>query len=782
MQNGNNNNYSNRRQTTSSSYRPSASSHNREQRYSQASSSRNYSDRVSYRSGATTSENVGNKPNFSFKNKHSFSEELKNTFAFKNNLSDYSFITKIFVLICRLFTFIFFGLWFLIKNAFLGIVLLSKKSRVCKAIFILLAIFIVLLIVDFFVFFGKIYPGVRVGDIDLSWKTPEEAKSLVNSKYEPLLFSDDVYIYTSKEAKDNGIENNSGSGINEQLSLDQARKNVKYWKVNASEIEAEFPLEDIVDQAYQSTRGINHVFDKLGVLLFGRIIDPYASFNDSAIDGIEEKINKTIGSVVVNPTVEFEKGNAVAKEGNDGDMVDHKEFENQLNKAFFQKEQSNRGFIANLHHVNQKIPYSVAENMAQILNQVLDRPINFTYKNTNWESKRKEMASWLKISLEEREKDQNSTGCSCSVSNNNCLVANIDENIATADILNHTASQTNNNDYNVTFEKQDKQVMVNTSSEVEIPYANEAINNLQNQWLQNPVIYEKTNMNELNNYKNNEKLSLVINSTNIPKSLKYEDAIRFGIVSEIAHYTTTFSTGSGTENRNHNIALASQYLDNSICKANGGKWSFNEIAGDTTEDKGYLTAGAVVGNMYTKSVGGGVCQVATTVFNAIYEAGLPVVSRSPHKLYIASYPAGRDAAVSYSYPDLVWQNNLQSDILVKVTTNGYSATCTLIGINPQYNVKSEVGEWTPGDKYETIYVVDPSKSANTKYTQTSGADGRSIIVKRSVYDKNGKLISTDEFKSNYKARAEVIVLGPGDEANALLSSKKARMKNDTDNW
>ena len=106
----------------------------------------------------------------------------------------------------------------------------------------------------------------------------------------------------------------------------------------------------------------------------------------------------------------------------------------------------------------------------------------------------------------------------------------------------------------------------------------------------------------------------------------------------------------------------------------------------------------------------------------------------------------------------------------------------MLGVNPGYTVKTESGEWSPGDHYQQEFVVDPAKEPNSKKVQTSGADGKSIVIKRLVYNRDGQLVRTDEFKSKYKPKSEIIVLGPGDEANKLLAEHKARMKDETDNW
>ena len=245
----------------------------------------------------------------------------------------------------------------------------------------------------------------------------------------------------------------------------------------------------------------------------------------------------------------------------------------------------------------------------------------------------------------------------------------------------------------------------------------------------------------------------------MPQRLTFQEAVDKGVVGPIGTFTTTYTTGQGTENRNHNIELVSQILDNSICKS-GETWSYNGTTGDCNEEKGFLGAGAIIDGEYTDSVGGGICQVATTVFDAVYESGLPVVERHNHSLYIASYPAGRDAAVSYPELDLVWRNDTASDVLVKVSTQVGSVTATLYGVDPGYQVTTETGQWEAGKKYSTTTKVDDTLAPGTSYVKTRGTDGSTIEVTRTVKDVNGNIVRQDLFASVYDPINEVILKGP----------------------
>ena len=237
----------------------------------------------------------------------------------------------------------------------------------------------------------------------------------------------------------------------------------------------------------------------------------------------------------------------------------------------------------------------------------------------------------------------------------------------------------------------------------------------------------------------------------------------YGIVSEISSYTTQFVGSSATKNRTHNIHLVSDLINNSVADANGGLWSFNDVAGSCNEDAGFLPAGAITGDEYIEEAGGGICQVATTVFNAVYDAGYAVPSRTNHSLYVASYPAGRDAAVSYPDLDFVWRNDTASDVLLRATYTDSSITVTLYGVDPGFIVSSETGDWVEGEKHATKTIVDDTLTPGTSYTKTAGTDGMEITVVRTVKSKDGSVIRKDAFASTYSPVTEVIIKGPDAE-------------------
>ena len=126
-----------------------------------------------------------------------------------------------------------------------------------------------------------------------------------------------------------------------------------------------------------------------------------------------------------------------------------------------------------------------------------------------------------------------------------------------------------------------------------------------------------------------------------------------GITTRVGRYETIYG---GDPNRIHNVQLVAHLVDGKLI-APGATFSFNEATGERTADKGFLEAPVIINGELTTGLGGGVCQVSTTVFNAAYEAGLKITERTNHALYISHYPQGRDATVNYPDVDLKFVND-----------------------------------------------------------------------------------------------------------------------------
>ena len=129
----------------------------------------------------------------------------------------------------------------------------------------------------------------------------------------------------------------------------------------------------------------------------------------------------------------------------------------------------------------------------------------------------------------------------------------------------------------------------------------------------------------------------------------------------IGEYETKFSLNAKA--RNVNIALAAKLIDNKVVRP-GETFSYNETVGPTTKANGFRRAQIYVKGRKEYGYGGGVCQVSSTLFNAVDEAGLKVVERHDHSLPVDYVPKGRDAATSHGGIDFKFVNNLDKPIRI----------------------------------------------------------------------------------------------------------------------
>ncbi len=247
--------------------------------------------------------------------------------------------------------------------------------------------------------------------------------------------------------------------------------------------------------------------------------------------------------------------------------------------------------------------------------------------------------------------------------------------------------------------------------------------------------------------------------------LTTEKARTMGVRERISTYTTTYDPSN--KPRVNNIHLLGDSLDGTLIEP-GGTFSFNEAAGERTASKGYQEANAIVNGKLVPQLGGGVCQVGTTVFNAVFESGFPVIERRNHSFYISHYPTGRDATVSWGGPDLKFKNDSDNYVLVSVSYTAGSITVSLYGTDPGYEVAAKTGEWSDEKPYGIETVKDPTMYVGTKYVEDRGITGRTITVQR-IVSKDGKVMRTDDFKSVYKPKAQVVRVGTKPKSSSTTS-------------
>ena len=232
-----------------------------------------------------------------------------------------------------------------------------------------------------------------------------------------------------------------------------------------------------------------------------------------------------------------------------------------------------------------------------------------------------------------------------------------------------------------------------------------------------------------------------------------------GIRKKLVSYTTQM--GDSSSNRIHNVHLMADLIDGTVIKP-GATFSFNDVVGPRTAERGFLEGQEIIGSLVLPSIGGGVCQTATTLFNDAFELGLPILARTNHNLYLAHYPLGRDATVSWGGPDFRFKNDLKHGLLIKTSYTDQTLTFTFYGTPEGRRVVSHTGPQTNWTSPGMNYAIDPNAPrGSVKVVAGTGEQGFDIEVTRKVYDKGGKLLEDNVFRSHYIPDSPTTVYGPG---------------------
>jgi vancomycin resistance protein YoaR len=245
--------------------------------------------------------------------------------------------------------------------------------------------------------------------------------------------------------------------------------------------------------------------------------------------------------------------------------------------------------------------------------------------------------------------------------------------------------------------------------------------------------------------------------TALPADLTTREARALGIGERLTSFTTDM--GESSANRIWNVHLLGDYLDGTIVRP-GQTFSYNREIGPRTVERGFREGQMIFGGVLIPSIGGGVCQTATTIFNAAFETGLPVLSRTNHSFYISHYPVGRDATVSWGGPDFVFRNDLKHAILIKVSYTDATFTVSFYGTKQGRRVESSTSETTNYTQPTLQYAVDPSAPPNSVRTAAGGGPGFDVSVHRKVFER-GKLIREDDFFTRYVPQNPTAIYGPG---------------------
>ena len=233
------------------------------------------------------------------------------------------------------------------------------------------------------------------------------------------------------------------------------------------------------------------------------------------------------------------------------------------------------------------------------------------------------------------------------------------------------------------------------------------------------------------------------------------EAQKMGITGVVGSYHTTYG---GIPSRLHNVALVAQLIDGALI-APGATFSFNGTTGERTAEKGFQEAPVIINGELQTGLGGGICQVSTTVFNAAYDGGLEINERTNHALYISHYPLGRDATVNYPDLDLKFTNDTKKWLLLRTFVGPGSLTVNLYGTPQNRRVETAQQPLRVVGAPRVRRVPDPTMLKGKSEVLEYGQPARATSVTRTVYDANDKVLHEDTWYSQYRSEPKVVRVG-----------------------
>lgn len=226
------------------------------------------------------------------------------------------------------------------------------------------------------------------------------------------------------------------------------------------------------------------------------------------------------------------------------------------------------------------------------------------------------------------------------------------------------------------------------------------------------------------------------------------------INSKISSFSTNFSGSSA--NRASNIILATKSISGKVFMP-GDTFSFNDVVGERTVKKGYKEAPVIVGNKLDSGLGGGICQVSTTLYNAVIRSNINATERVHHTLPSHYIGLGMDATVDYGNIDYKFKNTLNFPVFIEGYAQGTNLVFNIYSdaslTNRTYDLVSETYDIMQPD---TKYVDDPNLYEGETVIDQPSSIGYKVRVYKKIYE-NGKLVSQEQISNETYNKVDAVI-------------------------
>ena len=264
-------------------------------------------------------------------------------------------------------------------------------------------------------------------------------------------------------------------------------------------------------------------------------------------------------------------------------------------------------------------------------------------------------------------------------------------------------------------------------------------------------------LDEAQNLLNEPKEEYIIPLKITPPEIGVADLGNDVFIHTLGSYSSTFNVSN--YNRTTNVNIASQKINNIILLP-GEIFSYNKVVGERTFENGFKEASVYTSSGVVNGLGGGICQVSSTLYNAVLEANLEIVERRNHRYAVSYVPLGRDATVAYGSIDFRFKNNRQYPIKISSYTKNGTLFVSITGIEEEteydVSITTKRLSTTP---FTTKYIQDSSMPEGTQKQTQYGDNGYKYETYKTV-SLNGAIISTELISTdNYTPLTRIVRIG-----------------------
>ncbi|MCL5795417.1 MAG: VanW family protein [Patescibacteria group bacterium] len=608
------------------------------------------------------------------------------------------------------------------KKIFSLTIIFKKYIPAIVIFFALIAVFVLSYGAYCYAYQDKVYYGISVGNINLSGQTKQETEKILADNVDKFQTADFTFNYQEKSwtipETDIDIKYNTNATID---SVWQTGRNSNIWKNFQKRISLIFsPQKSYFSFSYNQAK-LNSFFNKISAQIESKGNDAYLSIEDGTINIVEEKTGQELDNQWLNQQIINKIGWLDASRDINISLAtytpkitvqDIKIIQPNLEKIF------SSNFFLKWDQGTIEVDLKTIGNWLETFSEYKDNKYQFSY-------------------LFSREKIENYVNSIANKINKNPVDAKLTITNGKASVF-----ESSQDGYNLNQEQTITDIANLLSKRIELANTSEEIGST------NIQLAVKTQKPSISNDTIND----------------------LGIKELIGKGTTNFS--GSPENRKYNIKLGTQFISGALIKP-GEEFSFINALGTVSESRGFKKELVIKEDRTTPEVGGGLCQVSTTVFRAALNSGLPITERTNHRYRVSYYepPVGMDATIYDPSPDLKFKNDTPGYILIQGKISGNILTFELYGTNDGRKV--EIGDSRVYDittPPEPVYIEDPNLAPGEIKVLEKAHNGASADFHYKVTNKDGKVTFEKTFYSKYVAWRAMYARGPGESSSSSSES------------